>query len=190
MRALRTIAAAAAVVLLAGCAADPERMPTLRSVRVADMEFARGGASPDTTGAADTTGDGIPSRIELAVEVDNPSRGIKIRRARLRISYRGQRVAMLTLGKAVKIPRRSRSQVRVPLRVNVARNSATLPMRAAVRRRDASAITVEWDAAVRAGVLRGAAAGEAVPLSRVVPEQMLDEVWRALDRFVGEDDNE
>lgn len=170
MAALRTILVLWAALCMAGCAADAGRVPMVMDVRVAEAEFAEG--------------EDIPSRMTLAVTVDNPSRGVKILGGRVRISYRGRRVAMLTLAEAVKIPPRRTSEVTVPLRVNVVRNSAAMELRAAVRRRDADGIGIELETAVRSGILFGETSGQgAVPLTTVVPQRMIGEVWRMLDEF-------
>ena len=170
MGALRTIFVLSAALCMAGCAADAGRGPSVTDVRVTEIEF------PD--------GEEIPSRITLAVTVENPSRGVKILGGRLRIYYRGRRVAMFTLAEKVKIPRRRTSEVTVPLRVNVAHNSAAMSLRAAVRRRDAGDIGIEPEISVRSGILSGEMAVRGVvPLTEAVPERMMDEVWRALDEF-------
>ena len=170
MGARRFLFAVLAALSLAGCAADVGRTPSVTGVRLAEVEF--------------SDGDDIPSLVTLAVTVDNPSRGVKILNGRLRISFRGRRAAMLTLAEAVRIPPRRTAEVAVPLRVNVAHNSAALSLRAAVRRRDASDIGIELETAVRSGIVRGEAAKQGVvPLTEAVPSRMLDEVWRALDEF-------
>ena len=115
MRALRLFWAVLAALCLAGCASDAARGPRVIDVRLADIG--------DPAGAPAGDG-GLPSRVTLLATVENPSRGIKISSGRLRISYRGRRVVMLTLAEAVKIPPRGVSEVAIPLRVNVAHNSA------------------------------------------------------------------
>ena len=93
---------------------------------------------------------------------------------------------MLTLAEAVKIPPRGVSEVAIPLRVNVAHNSAALSLRAAVRRRDASGIGIETEVSARAGLIRGEAAERGVvPLEKAVPTRLLDIMWRTLDEFTG-----
>lgn len=165
----RSIFAVLAALCLAGCAAGGG------VANVTDVRLA---------GAALSGGGEIPSCVTLLVTVDNPSQGVKISGGRLRISYRGRRVAMLTLAEAVKIPPRRTSEVAIPLRVNVVHNSAALSLRAAVRRRDADGIGIELEASARSGLFRGEAAGQgAVPLAKAVPPRMLEEVWRALDEF-------
>ena len=177
MRALRLFWAVLAALCLAGCASDAARGPRVIDVRLADIG--------DPAGAP-AAGGGLPSRVTLLATVENPSRGIKISSGRLRISYRGRRVVMLTLAEAVKIPPRGVSEVAIPLRVNVAHNSAALSLRAAVRRRDASGIGIETEVSARAGLIRGEAAERGVvPLEKAVPTRLLDIMWRTLDEFTG-----
>lgn len=172
---LRLLVAAWAAFCLAGCAASADPAPRVTDVRIAEVEY------PDGARAGDGE---LPSRITLLATVDNPSRGVKISDGRLRISYRGRRVVMLTLAEAVKIPPRSVSEVAVPLRVNVAHGAAALSLRAAVRRRDASNIGIELEASGRSGIINGRTEErEVVPLAKAVPTRLLDRMWRTFDEF-------
>ena len=160
MRAVRLFWAVLAALCLAGCASDAARGPRVIDVRLAEIG--------DPAGAPAVDG-GLPSRVTLLATVENPSRGIKISSGRLRISYRGRRVVMLTLAEAVKIPPRGVSEVAIPLRV---------------RRRDASGIGIETEVSARAGLIRGEAAERGVvPLEKAVPTRLLDIMWRTLDEF-------
>ena len=50
--------------------------------------------------------------------------------------------------------------------------------------RDADGIGIELETAVRSGMLFGGTSGQgAVPLTTIVPQRMIGEVWRMLDEF-------
>ena len=154
-----------ALLVAAACASAAERTPKVIAVRVVSATLPDGTAV-DCSGADDAwlaAGD-VPARVELAVVLDNPLRGARIRRGRVLLSSGGRRAVMLTLDGTVKVPARRESEITVPLRVNVAGNSALLAVRAALRRGDLEAVVAEWEISLRGATFRGSA-----PLSELWP---------------------
>lgn len=173
----RLLTALLAALLASGGALAAGRTPKVIAVRVVSATLPDGTAV-DCDGSEDAllSADAVPQRVELAVVLDNPSRGVTLRKGRVRLSFRGRHVAVLTLEGAVKVPARCESEIVIPLRVSVAGNSSVLAMRAALRRGDMEGIEAEWEIALRAGVFRGS-----VPLSEL---WLADESGREL-RFPG-----
>ncbi len=155
---MRFVTVLLAAVLAAWSAAAAVGRPRVVAVRVVSAEMPDGTVirPADAEDAWPQTG-GVPSRIGLAVVLDNPSRGAKVRGGRVRLSMDGRRVAVLTLEEPVKIPARCESEIILPLRVSVAGGSAAIAMRAALRRGDTGSVGVEWEIVLRGGVLRGSA---------------------------------
>lgn len=167
---MRFVTVLLASLLAALGAAAAGRQPGVKAVRVLSAEMPDGTVIRPADAAEMWTAEGgVPSRVELAVVLDNPLRGAKVRGGRVRFSMGGRRVAMLTLEGPVRIPARRESVIVLPLRVNVAGNSAAIAMRAALRRGDTAAVEADWEIALRGGVLRGSA-----PLSELVGDGVPD----------------
>ena len=94
----------------------------------------------------------LPSHLTLSAEVENEGAKVVVSEARLRVSYRGRRVLMLWTEQPFTIGARCRSRVMVPLRLALQRNSQSLPLYEALRRRDLSEVTLDMEFKVRRGV--------------------------------------
>ena len=135
------------------------------------------------TGA--TTADGeewqLPSRLTLAVEVDNQGAKVRMRDCRLRVSYRGRRVLMIWAEQKVSLPAHSRSRVVVPLRLAIARNSQSLPLQQALSRKDLSEVTLDWEAKVSRGIVGRRISQSGLAASEVLTAAQQEELWKMLE---------
>ena len=118
----------------------------------------------------------LPSRLTLAVGVDNQGAKVRLSDCRLRVSYRGRRVLMIWAEQKVSLPAHSRSRIVVPLRLAIARNSQSLPLQQALSRKDLSEVTLDWEAKVSRGI-----AGKRIEQSGVAASEVLSaaqqELW-------------
>jgi hypothetical protein len=103
-------------LVMVGCS---RQMPSIGEVALLGAEYPVGGE--------------WPSRVDVAVDVDNAGGKLKLLRGRLRVSYDGRRVVVLTLERKVVVGGRASEQVILPLKVSVARSSQSLALREALR---------------------------------------------------------
>ena len=94
----------------------------------------------------------FPSQLFLLLKVNNPSPSFKLVQGRVRVSYKGRRVAMLTLQDKVRV-RRGDTEVTLPLRLNLQHSSQTMQLRAALRQGITNDVELEWEVAVRRGLV-------------------------------------
>lgn len=137
------------------------------------------------TASGATTADGdewqLPSRLTLAVEVDNQGAKVRLSDCRLRVSYRGRRVLMIWTEQKVTIPAKSRSRVVVPLRLAIARNSQSLPLQQALSRRDLSEVTLDWELKVSRGIAGKRIEQSGVAASEVLSAAQQEQLWKMLE---------
>ena len=160
------------LLLIVGC--KRQGGVTLHSAEVAKMEWS----------AEDVEQSGLPESVVLALDVENKGAAVVLRSGRVRVSYRGRRVAMFTLEEKVRIAGHKRSEVNLPLKINVARNSQTAALWQALQRHDAEGISVDWDAVVRAGVVRANVERSPMPLAELMQGEALDKVWSLADQMI------
>ena len=94
----------------------------------------------------------FPSQLLLHLKVDNPSPPFKLVQGRVRVSYKGRRVAMFTLQDKVRV-QRGDTEITLPLRLNLQHSSQTMQLRAALRQGITRDVELEWEVAVRRGVV-------------------------------------
>ena len=140
-------------------------------MRITATEWAEGGE------------DDIPRRVQVAIDVQNNGTAATIQEGRMRVSYSGRTVLMLTLDERVKIPRRHDGEVMVWLRVNVARNSQTLALRNALFQHQSEGITIDWEFSLRAGVVRSRVVQAEEPLQEILSEEMLVALWSIVEEM-------
>ena len=137
------------------------------------------------TASGQTATDGdewqLPSRLTLAVGVDNQGAKVRLSDCRLRVSYRGRRVLMIWTEQKVTIPAKSRSRIVVPLRLAIARNSQSLPLQQALSRRDLSEVTLDWEAKVSRGIAGKRIEQSGVAASEVLSVQQQEQLWKMLE---------
>ena len=137
------------------------------------------------TASGATTADGdewqLPSRLTLAVGVDNQGAKVRLSDCRLRVSYRGRRVLMIWTEQKVSLPAHSRSRVVVPLRLAIARNSQSLPLQQALSRKDLSEVTLDWEAKVSRGIAGKRIEQSGVAASEVLSAAQQEQLWRMLE---------
>ena len=75
----------------------------------------------------------------------------------------------------------------VVLRLRVARNASALSLRAAIERRDAAAISLDWELAVRRGAWRGRVSEGPATLEQIFRPEDMERLWNVLDRVSGAD---
>ena len=121
--------------------------------------------------SASGAGADYPDHLVVKVTLKNPSAAVKLLRGRVRISYGGRRVAMLTLEQKVKIPARQRAVVELPLRLNIQRTTQTMQLQAALKQGRTEGIEVDWQADVRSRMVYVEQAQEAVPIERLMGER-------------------
>ena len=124
-----------------------------------------------STSGAGSAGADYPDHLVVKVTLKNPSAAVKLLRGRVRISYGGRRVAMLTLEQKVKIPARQRAAVELPLRLNIQRTTQTMQLQAALKQGRTEGIEVDWQADVRSRMVYVEQAQEAVPIERLMGER-------------------
>ena len=122
-------------LVMVGCS---RQMPSIGEVALLGAEYPVGGE--------------WPSRVDVVVDVDNAGGKLKLLRGRLRVSYDGRRVVVLTLERKVVVDGRKSEQVILPLKVSVARSSQSLALREALREGNLERIAVDWQLSVRRGV--------------------------------------
>ena len=123
----------------------------------------------------------LPSRLTLAVEVDNQGAKVRMRDCRLRVSYRGRRVLMIWAEQKVSLPAHSRSRVVVPLRLAIARNSQSMSLQDALSRKDLSEVTLDWEAKVSRGIAGRRIEQSGVAASEVLSVQQQEQLWKMLE---------
>lgn len=137
------------------------------------------------TASGQTATDGdewqLPSRLTLAVGVDNQGAKVRLSDCRLRVSYRGRRVLMIWAEQKVTIPAKSRSRIVVPLRLAIARNSQSLPLQQALSRRDLSEVTLDWEAKVSRGIVGKRVSQSGVAASEVLSAAQQEQLWKMLE---------
>ena len=137
------------------------------------------------TASGATTADGdewqLPSRLTLAVGVDNQGAKVRLSDCRLRVSYRGRRVLMIWTEQKVSLPAHSRSRVVVPLRLAIARNSQSLPLQQALSRKDLSEVTLDWEAKVSRGIAGKRIEQSGVAASEVLSAAQQEQLWKMLE---------
>ncbi len=129
--------------------------------------------------------DGVPSRVVVAVGLDNKGYGAKLRDGRIRISYKDRNVVILSLEEGVKIAPRRRQEVELPLRVSVAHNSSAVAFREAISRGEVSEVKVSWQVKVRvAGVKRSQIELPPTPIAELLSAEQIEQLCRALNDSV------
>ena len=123
----------------------------------------------------------LPSRLTLAVGVDNQGAKVRLSDCRLRVSYRGRRVLMIWAEQKVSLPAHSRSRIVVPLRLAIARNSQSLPLQQALSRKDLSEVTLDWEAKVSRGIAGKRIEQSGVAASEVLSAAQQEQLWRMLE---------
>lgn len=137
------------------------------------------------TASGQTTTDGdewqLPSRLTLAVGVDNQGAKVRLSDCRLRVSYRGRRVLMIWTEQKVSLPAHSRSRVVVPLRLAIARNSQSLPLQQALSRKDLSEVTLDWEFKVSRGLAGKRIEQSGLAASEVLSAAQQEQLWKMLE---------
>ena len=123
----------------------------------------------------------LPSRLTLAVGVDNQGAKVRLSDCRLRVSYRGRRVLMIWTEQKFTVPAKSRSRIVVPLRLAIARNSQSLPLQQALSRRDLSEVSLDWEAKVSRGVASKRIEQSGVAASEVLSAAQQEQLWKMLE---------
>ena len=123
----------------------------------------------------------LPSHLTLSAEVDNEGAKVVVSEARLRVSYRGRRVLMLWTEQPFTIGARCRSRVMVPLRLALQRNSQSLPLYEALRRRNLSEVTLDVEFKVRRGVATTRIERSQVPATEMLTPAQQEQLWQILE---------
>ena len=123
----------------------------------------------------------LPSRLTLAVGVDNQGAKVRLSDCRLRVSYRGRRVLMIWTEQKGSLPAHSRSRIVVPLRLAIARNSQSLPLQQALSRRDLSEVTLDWEAKVSRGIVGKRVSQSGLAASEVLSAAQQEQLWKMLE---------
>ena len=164
---LKHLIATVALLLLVGCSTEP---PKIIEWNIASVEWSEDDAEWQRA-----------ERVVVEATIDNPSAAIRLLTGRMRVSFKGSRVAMLTLEEKVKIPARRQSRVTIKLKANLMRNSQTMALQRALESHNAKGIAIDFQARVRSHVLRGEINQDATALDDLLSQQQLDELWQAMD---------
>lgn len=166
---------AVALLLLVGC--KPQVGSTLHSVEVADLVW---------DSHTDSSEWMLPEQIILALDIENNGAVALLRSGRMRVSYRGRRVAMFTLSEKVRIARHSREQVLLPLKISVMRNSQSAALMEALRQHDVEHITIDWEVAGRSGIFSSRIVQPAESLNEIVQGEKLEYFWSIIDAMIAD----
>ena len=165
----RLFVAVVVMLLGAGCSVES---PKLIQIDVVDVEF----SNSDTEWQR-------AEKIFVEAELYNPSAAVKILDGRIRLSYRGSRVVMLSCEDKVVIPARTTSRVPITLKVAMMRNSQAMALRKALESHDIENIEVDWSAQVRSRALRGQITQQPTELKNLLSQPQLDELWQMIDNL-------
>lgn len=182
MKMLRIFIVVAAALLAAACGGE-RQLPSVVGIEVVSTEW----PMPSGVAVAEDSSEAWPSGVTVRLTVDNPAGSVVLREGRLRVMCGGGRAAVLVLGERVRIPDRGVWRVEVPLRLRVARNASALSLRAAIERRDAAAVTLDWELAVRRGAWRGRVSDGPATLEQIFRQEDMERLWSVLDRVSGAD---
>ena len=167
------ICVALGAMLLVGCGTYNSNRGEIRSVGLSCVEW-----------EAQAQRDGVmPKHITLAVDLVNKGAAVVLREGRLRVSYNGSRVLLLSLEERVKLPRHFEGVVELPLRVAVARNSQTLALRNALFQHQSEGITIDWEFSLRAGVVRSRVVQAEEPLQEILSEEKIAALWSIVEEM-------
>lgn len=158
-----------AVVMCAAQSCGAPSAPKVESVNVVSVEQS----------------EGSPSRVVVAVGLDNKGYGAKLLEGRIRISYKGRNVVILSLTESVKIAPRRSVVVELPLRVSIAHNSSAVAFREAISRGEVSEVKVSWQAKARvAGVKRSQIELQPTPIAELLSAEQIEQLCRAFNDSV------
>lgn len=161
-------------ILLLGTGCKRQGGITLHTAEIAKVEWP----------AEDVEQSGLPESVILAIDVENKGAAVVLRSGRVRVSYKGRRVVMFTLEERVRIAGHRRSEVSLPLKINVARNSQTAALWQALQRHDAEGISVDWEAVARAGVVQANVERSPMPLAELMQGEALERFWGLADQMM------
>lgn len=123
----------------------------------------------------------LPDQITLQADVENPGAKLTLKQGRVRIGYRGRRVVVLSLNEQVKVPARGEYSIEVPLRVSVARNSQSLPLREALRQHDLTDVEIDWEFKLRRGIVGKRIVQPSCKVSELLSIEEQQRLWQLLD---------
>lgn len=170
---LRRCLVVVALLLLVGC--RPHVGSTLHSVEDANLVW---------DSHIEPSEQALPEQVVLALDIENNGAVTMLRSGRMRVSYRGRRVAMFTLAEKVRIARHSREQVLLPLKISVMRNSQSAALLEALRQHDAEHITIDWEIAGRLGIFSSRIVQPAESLNEIVQGETLEYFWHIMDDMI------
>lgn len=127
-------------------------------------------------------GDSSIPMVVLSIDIENSGAALKICHGRVRISYKGRNVAILSLEKKVKISSRQNQKIKLPLRVSFLQNSTTLAFKEALKRGDVSDMKIDWLLDVKGGLKHYKIEQEPLLLTDVIAAEQIEqlkEVWLA-----------
>lgn len=161
------------LLFVVGCASGGDvgsfRVVGIEGIAVAPSKALPPSMTPDEERPSSPELD-IPREVELRVSRSEGARPFSILEGRVRVSYRGRRVAILNLAHKVKVAARELEDIRVPFRLSMTRNSQSLALLDALRRGEWEHIAVDWEFKVGSGLWRGEVSQPSVPLSLIYRE--------------------
>ena len=170
MRWFRWLICASAICLMVACGGS--QSVSGEGISIAQME---------------QTADGIPTRVVASLIIDNGGYGFLLREGRIRISYKGKNVVMLSPIESVKISPRRKQEVEIPLRVSIIHNSSAVAFREALKRGDVSDMKVDWRFDVRvAGIKNRLVELQPTPITELLPAEQIEEICRAVQQSLND----
>lgn len=125
---------------------------------------------------------GDSAQVVINIDIEASGASLKINKGRVRISYKGRNVAILSLEKRVKVSNRQNQKIKLPLQISFLQNSTTLAFKEAFKRGDVSDMKIDWSFDVKAGLKRCKVEQAPLPLSEVIAAEQIEqlkEVWLA-----------
>ena len=126
--------------------------------------------------------EGDSAQIVMSIDTQGIGSSIKICEGRLRISYKGENVVILTLDKKVKIAPRNNQKVRLGLRVSYAKNSHALAFKEAVKRGDLGDTKIDWMFDVKGGLRHHKVEQVPTPITDIVAADQIEKLQEWLTK--------
>jgi hypothetical protein len=122
--------------------------------------------------------------VVVAVGLDSKGYGAKLLEGRIRISYKGRNVVILSLTESVKIAPRRSVVVELPLRVSIAHNSSAVAFREAISRGEVSEVKVSWQAKARVAGVKRSQIELQTPIAELLSAEQIEQLCRAFNDSV------
>lgn len=119
------------------------------------------------------------AQVVINIEIESSGASLKILNGRVRVSYKGRNVAILSLDDKVKISNRQNQKIKLPLRISFLHNSTTMAFKSAFKRGDVSDMKIDWSFDIKGGLKRYTVEQAPLSLSEVITAEQIEAISRA-----------